>query len=49
MFVALAYYFKGREAVGLLYGEHIPVGIYGPQMPDAMIALTATAVSTPSG
>jgi len=46
MFAALAYFFKGREAVGILYKESMPTGIHGTQIPDAMLALTATAVST---
>jgi hypothetical protein len=45
MFVALAHFFKGREAVGILYKESMPTGIHGIQIPDAMLALTATAVS----
>ena len=45
MFAALAHYFRGREAVGVMYKERIPEGIYGSQLPDAMVALTATAVS----
>jgi len=50
MFAALAYHFKGCEAVGVVYEERILNGIYGTQVPDAMVALTATAVSTlPSG
>jgi len=50
MFAALAHFFKGREAVGVLYKERMPDGIYGIQIPDAMVALTATAVSAhPSG
>ena len=41
---ALAYYFKGRDAVGVLFKEQMPNGDHGPQVPDAMVALTATAV-----
>ena len=41
---ALAYYFKGRDAVGVLFEEQMPNGDHGPQVPDAMVALTATAV-----
>ena len=46
MFVALAHFFKGREPVGVLYKESMPTGVHGTQIPDAMLALTATAVST---
>ena len=46
MFVALAYFFKGRDTVGVLYKDSMPTGIHGAQIPDAMLALTATAVST---
>lgn len=46
IFVALAHFFKGREAVGALYKESLPTGIHGIQIPDAMLALTATTVST---
>lgn len=42
--VALAHYFKGRDAVGVLFEEQMPNGDHGPQVPDAMVALTATAV-----
>jgi len=45
IFTALAHFFKGREAVGVLYKESMPTGIHGTQIPDAMLALTATAVS----
>ena len=48
MFVALAYFFKDREAVGVLCGEFMPSGVHGTQIPDAMLALTATAVSVHS-
>ena len=44
MFAALAYYFKGRDAVGVIYKERMPNGIHRVQLPDAMVALTATAV-----
>ena len=47
MFAALAYYFKGREAVGIIYKERMPTGIYGIQIPEAMVALTTTAVRAP--
>jgi hypothetical protein len=43
--VALAYYFKGRDAVGILFEEQLPNGEHGHQVPDAMVALTVTAVS----
>ena len=45
MFVALARFFKNRESVGVVYKELMPSGIYGTQVPDAMVALTAVAVS----
>ena len=44
MFAVLAHFFKGRDAVGIVYKEHMPEGICGTQVPDAMVALTATAV-----
>jgi len=42
--VALAYYFKGRDAVGILFEEQLPNGEHGHQVPDAMVALTVTAI-----
>ena len=37
----------GRNAVGVIYGEGMPSGIYGTRISDAMLALTATAVREP--
>jgi hypothetical protein len=45
MYAALAHYFKGHDTVGVTYKERMPTGIHGTQIPDAMVALTATAVS----
>ena len=49
IFAALAYFFKGRESVAVMYGDRIPNGIHGAQIPDAMVALIATAVSASFG
>ena len=48
MFAALAHFFRESDAVGILYNERVPTNSteVGFQVPDAMVALTATAVST---
>ena len=48
MFAVLAHFFKGREAVSILYKDRFQTGVHGTQIPDAMVALTATAVSARS-
>jgi hypothetical protein len=45
MFASLAHFFKGRDAVGIMYKDQFQTGVHGIQIPDAMVALTATAVS----
>jgi len=49
MFAALAYFFKGRDSVGVVYKGRMPNGIHGAQIPDAMVGLIATTVSAPFG
>lgn len=41
---ALPRYFKRLDAVSVLFEEQMPNGDCGPQVPDAVVALTATAV-----
>lgn len=44
MFVALSYFFKNQGSVGIVFEESLPMGKYGRQLPDAMVALTATCI-----
>ena len=44
VFLALRHFFKGND----LMKDRLPTGMYGTQIPEAMVALTATAVSSPS-
>jgi len=46
---ALAFFFKGRESVGVIFKGRMPNGIHGTQIPDAMLGLIATAVSAAFG
>ena len=43
----LSHFFKGRNDFGGVYPERFRQGKYGLQMPEAMVALIATAVSWP--
>src|SRR5579872_4652416 len=45
MFAALSHFFKGSGSVGIMFEEALPIGEHGTQVPDAMVALTATCVS----
>lgn len=45
MFAALSHFFKGSGSVGVMFEEALPIGEHGTQVPDAMVALTATCVS----
>ena len=45
MYCCLSHFFNGTRSLGVKYQENLPHGKYGPEVPEAMVALTAVAVS----
>lgn len=41
MFLTLGHFFKGNDSMK----DQLPTGIHGPQIPEAMVVLVATAVN----